>query len=122
MRLASLIQKPVHGPKVMDAQTVFRLATIEGARALHIDGENGSIEVNKKADLVLLDLNGVEIPFSDNEHDVYSKIVYSASAHNVHSVMINGKWVVKDRFSNKYDSKEVVSNAKTELNNLLKRV
>ncbi|MBS4034124.1 MAG: amidohydrolase family protein [Ignavibacterium sp.] len=122
MRLASLIQKPLHGPKVMDAQTVFRLATIEGARALHIDGETGSIEVGKKADLVLLDLNGVEIPYTDNEHDVYSKIVYSASAHNVHSVMIEGKWVVNDRVSKNYDSKEVVSNAKTELNNLLKRV
>ena len=122
MRLASLIQKPVHGPKVMDALTVFRLATIEGARALHIDNETGSIEAGKNADLVLLDLNEVEIPFTDNEHHVYSKIVYSASAHNVHSVMIDGKWVVKDKVSNKYDSKEVVSDAKTELNNLLKRL
>jgi 5-methylthioadenosine/S-adenosylhomocysteine deaminase len=122
MRLASLIQKPVHGPKIMDAQTVFRLATIEGARALHIDDETGSIEVGKKADLVLLDLNKVEMPYNDDENNVYSKIVYSASAHNVHSVMIDGKWVVKDRFSNKYDSKEVVSNAKSELNNLLQRL
>ena len=122
MRLASLIQKPVHGPKVMDAQTVFRLATIEGARALHIDGETGSIETGKKADLVLLDLNKVEMPYTEDEKSIYSKIVYSASVHNVHSVMIDGKWVVKDRVSNKYDIKQVVSNAKTELNNLLKRL
>ncbi|HSL89929.1 MAG TPA: amidohydrolase family protein [Ignavibacteriaceae bacterium] len=122
MRLASLIQKPVHGPKIMDAQTVFRVATIEGARALHIDDETGSIEVRKKADLVLLDLNAVEMPYTDDENNVYSKIVYSASANNVHSVIIDGKWVVKDRFSNKYDSREVVSNAKSELNNLLQRL
>lgn len=122
MRMASLIQKPVHGPKVMDAQTVFRLATIEGARALHIDDETGSIETGKKADLVLLDLNKVEMPYTDDDNNVYSKIVYSASANNVHSVMIDGKWVVKDRFSNKFDSKEVVSNAKSELNNLLQRL
>lgn len=122
MRLASLIQKPIHGPKVMDSHTVFRLATIEGARALHIDDETGSIEGNKKADIVLLDLNEVEMPYSDDGDNVYSKIVYSASAHNVHSVMIDGKWVVKDRISNKYDSGEVVSIAKSELKNLLKRV
>jgi 5-methylthioadenosine/S-adenosylhomocysteine deaminase len=122
MRLASLIQKPVHGSKVMDAQTVFRLATIEGARALHINNETGSIEAGKKADLVLLDLNKVEMPYTDDENTAYSKIVYSASANNVHSVIIDGKWVVKDRFSNKYDSKEVVNNAKSELNNLLQRL
>lgn len=122
MRLVSLIQKPVHGPKVMDAHTVFRLATIEGARALHIDDETGSIEAGKKADLVLLDLNTVDMPYTDDENTVYSKIVYSASAINVHSVIIDGKWVVKNRISDKYDSKEVVSNAKSELNNLLQRL
>lgn len=122
MRLASLIQKPIHGPMVMNAKTVFRLATIEGARALHIENETGSIETGKKADLVLLDLNEVEMPYSEDEKIVYSKIVYSASAQNVHSVMIDGKWVVKDRISSKYESKEVVSNARSELKSLLKRV
>ena len=58
MRLASLIQKPIHGPTSMDAKTVFRLATIEGAKALHLEDEIGSIEIGKKADLVLLNLNG----------------------------------------------------------------
>lgn len=121
MRLASLIQKPVHGPKVMDALTVFRLATIEGARALHIDNETGSIEAGKKADLVLLDLNEVEMPYTDDSN-VYSKIVYSASVKNVHSVMINGKWVVKEKSSAIYDNKEVIHSAKSELKNLLNRV
>ncbi len=121
MRLASLIQKPVYGPKVMDAQTVFRLATIEGARALHIDNETGSIEAGKNADLVLLDLNEVEMPYTDDKN-VYSKIVYSASVKNVHSVMINGKWVVREKSSTIYDNKEVIHSAKFELKNLLKRL
>ena len=57
MRLAALIQKPIHGPTIMDAKTVFKLATIEGAKALHLQNEIGSIEVGKKADLALLDLS-----------------------------------------------------------------
>lgn len=122
MRLASLIQKPFHGSMSMDAKTVFRLATIEGARALHIDKETGSIEVNKKADLALLDLNMVEMPYNEDEESVYSKIVYSASAHNVHSVMIDGKWVVKDKVSRMYDGKEIISKATNQLQKLLKRV
>ena len=48
MRLAALIQKPIHGPTTMDAKTVFKLATIEGAKALHLQNEIGSIEVGKK--------------------------------------------------------------------------
>ncbi len=56
MRLASLIQKPIHGAEVMDAKTIFRMATIEGAKALHLQDEVGSIEIGKKADLVLIDL------------------------------------------------------------------
>ncbi len=121
MRLASLIQKPIHGPKVMDALTVFRLATIEGAKALHIDTEVGSIEVGKSADLVLLDLNEIDIPYLDDETNIYSKIVYSASQQHVNSVMIEGKCVVKDRVSLKYDEGELISSAKSELSSLLKR-
>ena len=48
MRLAALIQKPIHGPTIMDAKTLFKLATIEGAKALHLQNEIGSIEVGKK--------------------------------------------------------------------------
>lgn len=122
MRLASLIQKPIHGPKAMDAQTVFRLATIEGAKALHIDSETGSIEAGKKADLVLLDLNEIDTNYTDDPDSVYSKIVYAASGKNVHSVMINGKWVVKNRSSLIYDKQEIISSAKSELKKLLNRV
>lgn len=122
MRLASLIQKPLHGPKVMDAQTVFKLATIEGAKALHIENETGSIEKGKKADLVLLDLNEIDMNYIDDPDSVYSKIVYAASAKNVHSVMIDGEWVVKNKMSLVYDEKDTVHTAKNELKKLLARV
>lgn len=122
MRLASLIQKPIHGPKVMNAKTVFELATIEGAKALHLENKIGSIEEGKKADLVLLDLNKIHNSLSGDKEDLYSKIVFSCDHSNVQSVMVEGEWIYLNNTLLKYDEKEIISNANTELNKLLKRV
>lgn len=122
MRLASLIQKPIHGAKVMDAKTIFRMATIGGAKALHLQDEVGSIEAGKKADLVLLDLDSYSNSYSDSNEAVYSDIVFSSTTENVKSVMVDGKWLVKERESLAYDQKELVSKGKEELTKLLKRI
>ena len=121
MRLASLIQKPLHGPTVMNAETVFRLATIEGARALGIDAETGSVEAGKKADLVALDLNNPEQPLLVNADNVYSAIVYSTSAKHVKEVFIEGRHVVSNGESLIYDKNEIFAKGKEELKALLKR-
>ena len=128
MRHAALIQKPIHGPTAMDALTVFRLATIEGAKALHVENEVGSIEVGKKADLVLLDLEKADQPIQGinaqglSEDDrIYSSIVYSASKENVKAVLIDGKLVSENGNCLLYDENELVSEGKQELNELLKR-
>lgn len=121
MRLASLIQKSRYGAASMDAETVFRLATIEGAKALNLENEIGSIEVGKKADLVLLSLNESTHPIFDSDN-VYSKIVYSETGANVKHVIIDGKWVVKNGESRLYDKKKIFYEAKLELKKLLKRV
>ncbi len=122
MRHAALIQKPIHGSTVMDAKTTFKLATIEGAKALHLENEVGSIEVGKKADLVLLNLEQVDQCLLDNDYNLYSNIVYSAAHDTVKHVMIDGNWVVKDGDSTVYDKNEIYINAKNELNLLLNRV
>lgn len=122
MRLAALIQKPLHGPTAMDAKTVFRLATIEGAKALHLENEIGSIEVGKKADLVLLNLERANQPLLDAPENVYSAIVYSASKENVKAVMIEGEWVVRDGRSTVYDEKEIIEQGRDELKKLINRV
>lgn len=122
MRHAALIQKPIHGPKDMDALTVFRLATIEGARALHLDNEIGSIEIGKKADLVLLNLNLFNNSVSEDEKSIYSDIVYSANSINVDSVMIDGNWIVKDKKLLLYDQEEIIEEGRKELKKLLSRV
>jgi cytosine/adenosine deaminase-related metal-dependent hydrolase len=122
MRLAALIQKPIHGPLAMDAKTVFKLATIEGARALHLQNEIGSIEVGKKADISLLNLfTNLHSIFEDDEY-VYSNIVYSSSSDCVHSVMIEGEWKVLNKKLLLYDQNELNQNSKDELKKLLRRV
>ena len=122
MRLAALIQKPIHGSKVMDAKTVFKLATIEGAKALHLQNEIGSIEVGKKADLALLDLNTNVHSISENDESIYSDIVYSSNADSVHSVMVEGEWKVLNKKSLLYDQVELNQKSKEELIKLLNRV
>ena len=122
MRLASLIQKPVHGAIEMDAKKVFKLATIDGARALNIADKIGSIEPGKYADLLLLDLNKSINSLHENESSIYSDIVYSSSADNVSDVMVEGDWIVRNSEHILYDDKELVARGKAELDNLLRRV
>jgi cytosine/adenosine deaminase-related metal-dependent hydrolase len=120
MRLAALIQKPIHGPETMSALTVFKMATIDGAKALHLQEEIGSIEIGKCADLVLLNLNTSSNSLDD--FDVYSDIVFASNQQNVKSVMVNGDWKIKDGKSLLYDDDELISYSKQELENLLKRI
>ncbi len=122
MNLAAMIQKPIHGPTSMDAKTVFKLATIDGARALHMQNEIGSIEVGKKADLVLLDLEKPDQPLNGYDDSVYSKIVYSSTKESVKKVFIDGESVAENRICSIYDKSELISKGRNELNNLITRL
>ncbi len=122
MRLASLIQKPIHGPTTMDAKTVFRLSNIEGAKALNLSSQVGSIEVGKKADLVFIDLNKTTNPYNETDESIYSSLVYSADRTHVEHVMIDGEFVVKNGKSENYDEDELLSEAKTQLKKLLENL
>ena len=95
MRLASLLQKPAHGPTAMPAKTVFDMATRNGAAALGLAREIGSIEPGKKADIVLLSRSNIWDPLAADE-SIYSSIVYSATPENVDSVLIDGRWVYRN--------------------------
>ena len=116
MRLAALIQKPIHGPTALSSETVLRMATIEGARALGLQDEIGSIEVGKKADLVFCRLNEVRsIPFEN----IYSKVVYSTNSSSVNHLMIDGNWVMKNRKLAAYNVDEIVSQANQHVLNFI---
>ncbi|MDO7905582.1 5'-deoxyadenosine deaminase [Paenibacillus sp. JX-17] len=96
MRLAALIQKVQHGPTVMDARTVLRMATMGGAEVLGMEREIGSLEPGKKADLVLLDLDDYHT-YPSYETDIYSRVVYSATRSTVDTVIIDGSIVFENR-------------------------
>jgi 5-methylthioadenosine/S-adenosylhomocysteine deaminase len=81
-------------PKVMSAEQAFALATIGGARALHMEKEIGSLEIGKRADFVLVNRDALnQIPL----YNVYSDLVYATKASDVETVIINGRVVMRDR-------------------------
>jgi cytosine/adenosine deaminase-related metal-dependent hydrolase len=123
MRLAALIQKPHHGPSAMRAEAVFEMATCGGAEALGLAGEVGSIEVNKRADIVFLDLGRTWNPITTAEsQNVYSSIVYSCSPENVRATMVDGSWLYKEGRYVTLDETAVVAHASEELMKLLNRM
>lgn len=120
MRLAALIQKPVHGPRAMNARAVFELATLGGAKALGLAQEVGTLEPGKKADIVLIDAYNVWNPYSLD--DVYSTIVYSCSPENVSGVLVDGRWLYRDGDHQTLDEEQATMRAREELRLLLQRV
>ena len=81
-------------PKVVSAQEAFEMATIRGARALHLDNEIGSIEKGKRADLVIVDLDALnQTPY----YNIYSDLVYATKAGDVLTVIIEGRVIMRDR-------------------------
>jgi cytosine/adenosine deaminase-related metal-dependent hydrolase len=112
MRLAALIQKPRRGPDALPATQVLELATLGGARALGLEAEIGSIEEGKRADLVVLDLEGPHTQPEDA--DLVSRIVYSASAADVQHVLVDGKVVVGDGVLKTADVEEIRRGANAE--------
>ncbi|MGH9823070.1 MAG: amidohydrolase family protein, partial [Blastocatellia bacterium] len=111
MRTAAIIQKPIHGPQALPASVALRMATIEGARALGLDSEIGSIEPGKRADLQIVSLNDAHtIPHPD----IVSAIVYSANPADVSTVIIDGKLVMRDRNILSFNEDEVLTDAVKE--------
>jgi 5-methylthioadenosine/S-adenosylhomocysteine deaminase len=95
MDTAAKLHKEFTGdPKVVTAEQAFAMATIGGARALHLDKLIGSIEAGKRADIVLVDWNTIDqVPF----YNYYSALVYVTKANNVSTVVINGRVVMLNR-------------------------
>jgi 5-methylthioadenosine/S-adenosylhomocysteine deaminase len=81
-------------PTVMPAQAVLEMATLGGARVLGMEKEIGSLEVGKKADVVILDLNK---PHLQPVYNIVSHLVYSATGADVRDVIIDGKVIMENR-------------------------
>jgi 5-methylthioadenosine/S-adenosylhomocysteine deaminase len=99
-RLAALLAKGMGGdPTALPARLALAMATRLGARALHLDHLTGSLEPGKRADLIVVDLTGVQnVPaFHRDPNGVYAQIVYAAKSTDVVDVMCNGRWLMRDR-------------------------
>ncbi|MDY7039474.1 MAG: amidohydrolase, partial [Chloroflexota bacterium] len=99
MRLSALLPKGVTGdPIAMPAASAVALATIEGARALHISHLVGSLETGKRADIAVVGMRELHNAprFDISASNVYSQLVYAAKSNDVRHVMINGQMVMRD--------------------------
>jgi 5-methylthioadenosine/S-adenosylhomocysteine deaminase len=81
-------------PLALNAKAVVEMATIEGARALHMEKEIGSLESGKKADLILVSLDE---PNAVPMYDVYAQLAYALKGSDVDTVVIGGRVVMRDR-------------------------
>jgi len=119
MRSMAFLQKVMHGPQVIPAKQALRMATVDGARALGLENEIGTLESGKRADVVVVNLNALHS--SPSSTDPISALVYSAQTSDVRSVVIDGRVVMKDRELLTLDESSVVQNANREAAELIKR-
>jgi cytosine/adenosine deaminase-related metal-dependent hydrolase len=116
MRTAALLQKVLHGPEVLPAHRVLKMATIDGARALGLDAEIGSLEAGKRADLAIVRLDRLH---TTPARDLVSALVYSAEADDVDAAIIDGRVVMENRKLLTLDEGETIAKAKAESENLI---
>jgi len=109
MDLAAKLQKLVtRDPRALPAATALEMATIGGARVLGMEGEIGSLETGKRADMILVRLDR---PNAVPLYDAVSQMVYALKADDVRDVMVNGKPVVSDGRMLTLDAKAVLEKA-----------
>jgi 5-methylthioadenosine/S-adenosylhomocysteine deaminase len=96
---------------VMDAKTVFRMATIEGAKALGLDRLVGSLEPGKKADIIIIDINK---PHLTPMYNPFSHLVYAVNGRDVKTVLINGRVVMEDRKLLSMDPDEIMDKSRRQ--------
>ena len=110
MDTAAKIHKVFRGdPTVMDAITVLKMATIEGARVLNLADRIGSVEAGKDADIILVDTRK---PHLTPLYNCYSQLVYAANGADVSTVIINGKVVLKERRFPGLDIEDILNRAR----------
>ena len=109
MNLTALVNKAAdHSPTSVPAYTALKMATINGAKALGLESEIGSIKLGKKADLIVLDMNK---PHFYPKLDIVSSLIYSAQASDVCTVVCDGRLLMRDRELLTLDEMRVCSNA-----------
>ncbi len=118
MKFASLLQKVnTMNPKAINSNETFNMATLNGAKALNLHNEIGSIELDKNADLILIDTNTINITPMSNT--ITSNLVYAANGSNVNTTICNGEILMENRKLTTLDENEIIKNANNAINELI---
>jgi len=119
MKIGTLLQKLVYlNPKILPVHEVLRMATLNGAKALGLGKNIGSLEVGKKADMILVDLSK---PHLKPLHNTYASIVYSAHGSDVDTVIVDGKIIMENRHVKTLDEQAMMEKAEDTTLNLMSR-
>ena len=120
MKAASLLQKVKHQDAgVIDPYSVLRMATADGARALGLASVCGTVEVGKRADLILVD---IQKPHFQPVNDLFSQVVHCAKATDVDTVLVDGNVLMRDRRCISLDEQGIVRRAQDAQRDLMARV
>jgi len=114
VRLASFVAKAVsNDPTAVPAPLALAMATRIGAQALHIGHLTGSLEAGKRADLILIDTNLIHNSprFLRDPNNAYAQIVYAGKSTDVTDVMVNGKWLMRERALQTLDESSLLEEA-----------
>lgn len=114
MRLASMIAKPVaEDPTALPAKTVLEMATIMGARAIHLGDIIGSLVPGKRADLILIDISPLhnQPRFRRDTEGIYAQLIYASKSTDVSDVMVNGRWLMRDKVLTTVDEQALIAQA-----------
>ncbi|MFE6828540.1 amidohydrolase [Streptomyces sp. NPDC057690] len=106
VRQAALVHKAAGDPTAVGAEQAVRMATIEGARALGLGGQLGSLEAGKRADLIVLDLDA---PHLRPRHDPWSTLAYAAHPSDVRDTVVDGRVLMRDRGLTTVDERAVIA-------------
>ena len=121
MRLAALlakISKRSERMPTISAKDILHMVTIGGAKALGLDDKIGSIEKGKKADITIVNLRKLEtVPI----FNILDSLVYSAGGHNVETVIINGKIVLRNRQISTIDESNLILKSQLKADNIVKK-
>lgn len=119
MKIAVLLQKLTYlNPTVLPAYEALKMATVDGAKALGMERNIGSLEIGKRADIILIDLSK---PHLKPLHDIYACIVYSAHGSDVDTVIVDGKILKENQQVKTLDEKAVMEEAEKTASDLLLR-
>lgn len=119
MRTMALLQKALHGPEALPADQTLRMATHGGAKALGLEKVIGSLEIGKRADVIVVRLDSLHS--TPHARDLVSAVVYSAETSDVQTVVIDGEIVMNCRKLLTLDESEVLADATRESIELMKR-